>query len=129
MGWVLRNGVYVPAIESAYSPGAGMLYTYYTPTDTDWSRMVDAMRVRAKQLSDEMVMSRVAEPRIAPAAPQAPAPPDVPSGSGKTTVSTTAPTSAASGGGLTDKPWFWPAVVVVGAVGFMYLRDRKRLGR
>jgi hypothetical protein len=43
----------------------------------------------------------------------------------KTTVSTTG-SAGSSGMGLMDKPWFWPAVVVVGVVGFMALRDNKR---
>ena len=34
--------------------------------------------------------------------------------------------AGSSGMGLIDKPWFWPAVVVVGVVGFMALRDSKR---
>lgn len=108
VGWVLRNEVYVLAIERYYSPGGGLIYTYYTPADADWSRTVDAVLVRA---------ARASTPRYSPSV--------APSGSGNTTVSTNEAASS-SGMGLMDKPWFWPAVIVVGVVGFMALRDNKR---
>ena len=125
VGWIVRDGVSVPAIESSDSPGGGsLIYTYYTPKDADWSRLVTAVLVNAARANtpantptpwDQLLLRSspecppnaacmVPKSRIAPQNPQ--------------TVSATPALSTDKGtwfSNLPAHPWFWP-VVVVGSV-------------
>lgn len=105
VGWVIRKGFAVPAIEDSYSPGAGMRYTYYTPDHPEWSEMVDLI-LRLVELAKE----KEKKPSSTPAPAGKPVSSTLPA------VSTTPP--------LVEQPWFWPAVVFGGALAFLYLRRK-----
>lgn len=118
VGWIVRDGVSVPAIESSDSPGAGsLIYTYYTPKDADWSRFVTAVLVRAAAPADPPRTFAPSYPACPPNAacmvPKAGFAPQKPQ-----TVSATPALSTDKGtrfSNLPAHPWFWP-VVVVGSV-------------
>ena len=105
VGWVIRKGFAVPALEESYSPGAGMRYTYYTPDHPQWSETVDLI-LRLVQLAKE----KEKKPSSTPAPAEKPI-----SGTTPAVSTTTA---------LSEQPWFWPAVVFGGALAFLYLRRK-----
>jgi hypothetical protein len=111
VGWVLRNGVSVPAIEDSYSRGAGsLIYTYYTPDHPEWARMVEAVMVRRSKLTKEMLIST--------AAPSSSTPKPV---STQPVSTQSVSTQSVS---ITGKPWFWPAVATSGLLAFLYFRRK-----
>ena len=105
VGWVIRRGLAVPALEDSYSPGAGMRYTYYTPDHPEWSAKVDLI-LRLVELAKEKEKK----------------PSSTPTPAEKPVSGIPAPTTAATA--VTDQPWFWPAVVFGGALAFLYLRRK-----
>jgi hypothetical protein len=123
VGWIVRDGVSVPAIESSYSPGgSSLIYTYYTPKDADWSRLVTAVLVNAARTFAPSYPE--CPPNAACMVPKAGFAPQNPQ-----TVSATPALSTDKGtwfSNLPAHPWFWP-VVVVGSVASvtLFLSRRK----
>jgi septal ring-binding cell division protein DamX len=111
VGWSVRGAVAVPTIETSYSMGAGsLIYTYYTPTHPEWSRLVTAALVQA---------SRAAAPvSTQPVSAQPVSTQPVSTQPVSTKPVSTQPVS------ITDKPWFWPAVATSGLLAFLYFRRK-----
>ena len=103
VGWVVRKGVAVPALEDSYSPGGGLIYTYYTPSHPEWAGKVDLI-LRLVELAKT--------PASTPSTSPSPAPVSGPS-TGTSTSSTTPP------------EWVWPTVIIGSGALVFYLLARK----
>lgn len=114
VGWSIRGGAAVPTIETSYSMGAGsLIYTYYTPTHPEWSRLVTAALVQASRatapVSTQPVSTQPVSTQPVSAQPVSAQP---------------ATTSASASASIMERPWFWPAVAFGGFAVFMYVRRK-----